>query len=129
MDYLSIPRDDVTDFVADSFTPFAPLGGAGIKRTGLNVFAALAAFRPCFFEERSASSVPPIGCVASIPCGAQVRQVNPKTGKRPVGSEIMTRLRALNDAVIGLHVGEFSDGKILMPCLRVTLSFREVRNS
>ena len=112
MDYLSIPRDDVTDFVADSFTPFAPLGGAGIKRTGLNVFAALAAFRPCFFEERSASSVPPIGCVASIPCGGQVRQVNPKDGQEAgrLGDHDAPA-RALNDAVIGLHVGEFLSEK------------------
>ena len=40
-------------------------------------------------RQRHASSV------ASIPCGGQVRQVNPKTGKRPVGSEIMTRVPAL----------------------------------
>ena len=52
-------------------------------------------------RQRHASSV------ASIPCGAQVRQVNPKTGKRPVRlGDHDAPARAPNDAVIGLHVGE-----------------------
>ena len=40
MDYLTIARDDVTD---SSQNPLrhAPFGGAGIKRTGLNVFGVL----------------------------------------------------------------------------------------
>ena len=41
MDYLTIPREDVTDSSQKSFAPFAPFGGAGIKRTCLNVFGVL----------------------------------------------------------------------------------------
>jgi hypothetical protein len=39
MDYLTIPRYDVTVSLQYPFATFAPFRGAGIKRTGLNVSA------------------------------------------------------------------------------------------